>query len=124
MPELLTKDEPAIVETPEPEDELHAWAREHVAKVRRVRTHVAAYLVGMLLLTPLWALIEWADNGDFERLSFDEVGETGTWEPWILYVGLIWGLIVAIEAAKTYFDRPTTEVEIEREVERVRSGRR
>lgn len=121
MPELLTKDEPAATEAPE--DELHTWAREHVAKVRRVKTHVAAYLVGMLLLTPLWALIEWADNGAFERLSFDEVGAQGTWEPWILFVGLIWGLIVAIEAAKTYFDRPTTEAEIDREVRRIQSRR-
>jgi hypothetical protein len=77
----------------------------------------------MLLLTPLWALIEWADNGAFERLSFDEVSAEGTWEPWILYIGLIWGLIVAIEAAKTYFDRPTTEAEVDREVQRIQSGR-
>ena len=36
--------------------------------------------------------------------------------PWILYVFLVWGGLLAIEAPKTYFDRPTTAAEIDREL--------
>ncbi len=48
-------------------------------------------------------------------------GTPGDWEPWILYVALIWGLFVVIDALKVHFDRPTTEEEIDREVRRLQS---
>ena len=76
----------------------------------------------MAMLAPIWALVEWQDNGGFERFAFGDTS-TGSWEPWILYVAIVWGFVVAIDAVKTYFDRPTTEARIERELERLRSGR-
>ena len=67
-------------------------------------------------------LIEWQDNGAFERWSNNS--NPGDWEPWILYVALIWGGILALMALKVHFDRPAaTDAEIDREVERLRSGR-
>ena len=48
--------------------------------------------------------------------------QPGDWDPWILWVALIWALVLAIFALKTYFDRPTREGEIDREVRRLRSG--
>ena len=92
-------------------------ARRHVERVRRVKLHVAVYLLGMAVLTPLWALVEWQDNGGFERWSNNS--NPGDWEPWILYVALIWALVVGIGALKTYFDRPATEAEIDREIRRL-----
>jgi hypothetical protein len=50
----------------------------------------------MILLTPLWALIEWQDNGAFERWSSDS--QPGSWDPWILAVGGIWALGIVIFA--------------------------
>ena len=52
----------------------------------------AAWLFGMVVLTPLWALIEWQDNGGFERWS--DNSQPGDWDPWILAVGGIWALSV------------------------------
>lgn len=121
--EMLTKNErtasPPIPTSTAPEDELREWARKHVERVRRLKLNVAAFLLGMVVLTPVWALVEWQDNGSFERWSNNS--NPGDWEPWILYVALIWGGIVAIAALKTYFDRPTTEAEIDREVTRLTS---
>ena len=74
----------------------------------------------MLVLTPLWALIEWQDNGSFERWSNNS--RPGDWEPWILYIGGVWALVVATLALHVYFERPATEAEIDRELERLRSG--
>lgn len=123
--ELLTKNggtaSPPIPASTARDDELREWARKHVERVRRVKLHVAAFVLGMVVLTPLWMLVEWQDNGGFERFDFSDDGTPGDWEPWILYVALIWGLVVAIMALKAYFDRPATQGEIERELERLRS---
>ena len=113
---------PTPTPTSPPEDELRVWAREHIERVRRLKKNVAYYLLGMAMLTPIWALVEWQDNGGFERFAFGDTS-TGSWEPWLLYVAIVWGFLVAIDAVKTYFDRPTTEARIEREIERLRSGR-
>jgi hypothetical protein len=121
--ELLTRNEPTAsppIRTSAPDDELRKWARQHVERVHRLKLHVAAFVLGMVVLTPVWLLVEWQDNGGFERWSNN--GNPGDWEPWILYVALIWGLVVGIAALKAYFDRPTTEAEVDREVRRLRSG--
>ena len=120
--ETLTKNErmmsQPISAVTEPDDELRAFARKHIEHVRRLRLHIAAFVLGMVVLTPVWALAEWQTAGGFERLS--DNGSPGDWEPWILYVGLAWGLVVAIVAMKVYFERPTTRAEVDREVERLR----
>jgi hypothetical protein len=121
--EMLTKDGQAASKTAPDErsDELREWARKHVERVRRLKLHVAAFIVGMLVLTPVWALTQWHDNGAFKHFDFSPDGTPGDWEPWILYVVLIWGGILAIDALKTHFDRPVTKSEIEREIQRLES---
>ena len=101
------------------EDEMRKWARQHVERVHRLKLHVAAYVLGIVVLTPVWLLVEWQDNGSFKHWSSN--GNPGDWEPWILYVALIWGLVVGIKALKSYLDRPTTEAEVDRVVRRLRS---
>jgi hypothetical protein len=99
------------------EDELRDWARKHVERVHRLKRNIAAFVLGMVVLAPIWALVEWQDNGGFKHLSDD--GKPGDWEPWIFYVALIWGLFVGIDVLKTYFDRPATEAEVDRELRRL-----
>ena len=121
--EMLTKNEQTVSQPtpPTPADESREWARKHVERVHRVKLHVAVFVLGMIVLTPLWALIQWQDNGGFQR--FSDNSNPGDWQPWIFYVALIWGGIVALQGVKAYFDRPATDAEIEREVERLHSGR-
>jgi hypothetical protein len=64
--------------------------------LRRVKFHVAAWTLGMLVLAPINLLIEWQDNGHFERWSGNS--RPGSWEPWILWVGGIWTCCVALVA--------------------------
>jgi hypothetical protein len=75
-------------------------ARTRLERLGRLKFHVAAWVLGMLVVTPLWALIEWQDNGGFERWS--DNSQPGSWEPWVLYVGGIWALGVAALALRTY----------------------
>jgi hypothetical protein len=109
--EMLTKNERTVSQpTPAaivPADESREWARKHVERIHRLKLNVAVFALGMIVLTPLWALIEWQDNGAFERWSNNS--NPGDWEPWILYVALIWGGILALSALKVHFDRPTTD---------------
>jgi hypothetical protein len=106
---------------PAPEDPLHDWARQHVKRVRKLKLNVGAYVIGMAVLTAIWVMTQWADNGAFERLDFSPEGAPGAWEPWIIYPGLIWGFFLGLDALKVLFDRPTTEDEVERQVRRVQS---
>jgi hypothetical protein len=121
--EMLTTNErtasPSAPVSNPPDDELRAWARKHVERVHRLKRDLAVFVLGMVALTSIWVLVEWQDNGAFERFSGGN--NPGDWEPWILYVALIWGFFLALDALKTYFDRPTTEAEIEAQIERLRS---
>jgi hypothetical protein len=123
--ELLTEREPTTPETtfgPRAADgELREWARTHVERVRKLKRDIAIFVVGMATLTGIWAIVEWQSSGALERLS--DNGNPGDWDPWILYVALVWGFLLALDALRVYFDRPTTESEIDRTVERLRTGR-
>lgn len=74
---------------------------DHLA---RLRFHAATWLLGMVVLIPVNALIEWQDNGGFERFSRDS--RPGSWDPWILPVGAVWALVIAVVfALPVYLDR-------------------
>ena len=116
----LSDTEPTVIAA-EPGSELRDWARKHIERVHKLKRHIAIYLLGIATLTGVWALVEWQDNGALRHLS--DNGNPGDWDPWILYVALIWGFFVVLDALKVYFDRPTTETEIDRAVDRIRSHR-
>ena len=121
--EMLTENERTASQiapaTSPQEDELRTWARRHVQRVHRLKRDAAVFVLGMVALSAVWALVQWQDNGAFER--FSDGDNPGDWEPWILYVAVIWGFFLAADALKTYFDRPTTDAEIDRQIERLRS---
>ena len=49
--------------------ELRRLARTRIERLRRLTFHAAAWVLGMVVLTPLWALIEWQDNGGLRALE-------------------------------------------------------
>ena len=102
-----------------PDDQLREWARKHIKRVRSAKAHVVAFVLGMIVLIPLWIIVEWHSAGGFERFSGS--GQPGDWDPWILYIAIPWGLCVAFIAAGAHFDRPTTEADIDREIRRLAS---
>jgi hypothetical protein len=81
------------------------YAHWRLDAIRRLKFHVSAWLLGMIVISPLNALIEWQDNGAFERLSADS--QPGSWDPWVLYVGGIWAIVIALYALYVYAGRPT-----------------
>jgi hypothetical protein len=93
-------------------------ARRRLEDVGRLKFHVAAWALGMVVLAPLWALLEWQDNGGFRRWSGD--GQPGDWEPWILYVGGIWAGVIVLLALWLHLGRPVTREKIKAELQRLR----
>lgn len=85
-------------------DDIRAFARRRLEGIRRLKFHIAAWVLGMVVITPLNVLIEWQDNGSFERLSSNS--QPGSWDPWVLYIGGIWALVIAAIALVVYLDRP------------------
>ena len=75
-----------------------------VLRKRQREFHLAAWLFGIVVLTPLWALIEWQDNGGFERWS--DNSRPGDWDPWILTVGAVWAVaVLGLFVVRRVFDR-------------------
>lgn len=100
-------------------DEGEERTRTHLERVRRLKRHLAAFVLGMVVLTPLWGFAEYETHGGFERFSSN--GHHGDWKPWILYIAIGWGLWVAFAALRVRFDRLIGEAEIEREMRRLES---
>jgi len=101
----VTHFEPRFV-AEHPTSELRACARRRLEGVRRLKFHAAAWALGIVVITPINVLIEWQDNGAFERFSGDS--QPGSWDPWVLAIAGIWALAIVILALFVYLDRPGT----------------
>lgn len=86
------------------ERELREYAGTRLERLRRLRFHAAVWVLGLVLLTPVWLLIEWQDNGPFERWSSDS--QPGSWDPWILPLCGVWLMVVAALALRVRLTRP------------------
>jgi NADH:ubiquinone oxidoreductase subunit 5 (subunit L)/multisubunit Na+/H+ antiporter MnhA subunit len=113
---------PEIV--PNREDEaLRTLALRHLERVRKFKLSLAVYVLSMLALTPVWIVTQYEQaNGWPEHLS-SRSRYAGDWDPWIIWAALIGAFVVAIFAVRAYFERASTEGEIEREMERLKSTR-
>jgi 2TM domain len=110
-----------MMPTPEQEkaEELRTWARERVELRRRLRQRAAAFALGMLVLTPVWAVGEYLSSAGWpQRLSGND--NPGDWSPWIIWVSLAWGLYVALTALALHYRQPPVgEREIDAELARL-----
>jgi hypothetical protein len=124
--ETLTKNERVVSEHIPPigarshDDELRRFAIRHLEHVRRFKIYLTAYVLSLLVLTPVWAVTQYESNGGWLEHLSSRSRYPGDWDPWILWVALVGGVIVAIAGLRAYyFDRPTTEADIEREIRRL-----
>jgi len=104
------------------EELLRELALKHLEHVRKLKLYASAYVLGLIVLTPVWIVVEYIGaDGWPQRLS--DQGNPGDWDPWILWVALVGGFLVGVAALRAHFGRPATEADIEREVERITSSR-
>jgi hypothetical protein len=126
--ETLTPNGRAVSESTLPatpateDDELRAFAIRHLEHVRRFKIYVATYVLSLLVLTPIWVATQYATADGWPQHLSSRSRYPGDWDPWLIWVALVGAGLLTIAALRTfYFDRPTTEAEIEREIERARS---
>ena len=80
-------------------------ALRHKRRVHDLKAHVAAFVVGTIVLGSLWALTEYLEADGWPQRFGDE-DAPGTWHLWIFYVVGVWALLVALKGVATYFGRP------------------
>lgn len=109
---MATRDENAA-------EELREWARGRVQLRRRLRQRTAGFVLGMLLLAPVWAVGEYLSSGGWpQHLSSND--NPGDWSPWIIWVALAWGFYVALTALALHWKQPPVDdAEIDLELARL-----
>ena len=123
----------AIIE-PERDDRLRALAIERIHRVRRFKLHLVAFALGMPLLGALWLLTEYYEERTWPSRFASDPDVAGTWDPWLFFVAGIWLIVLVIHALRAYLGppvgplgryirRPIPELEVDREVERLKSRR-
>jgi hypothetical protein len=85
------------------DDELRTQARKRLEKKSDFAAHCVSYVVVNLMLVGVWAL----------------TGQGYFWPVWVM---LGWGVGLVLHAWDTYFRRPITEAEIDRELGRGQGG--
>ena len=113
---------PEIVRSRE-DDALRKLALRHLERVRMFKLYLFAYVLSMLVLTPVWIVTQYETADGWPEHLSSRSRYPGDWDPWIIWVALIGAFVVAIAAFRAYFDRADTEGEIEREIERLKSTR-
>jgi hypothetical protein len=128
--DMLTNERVAPQEaSPEPptpdeeEEELRLFARRHLENVRKFKVYLAVYVLSLLVLTPVWVITQYESADGWPEHLSSRSRYPGDWDPWIIWVALLGGVLVALAGLRAYyFDRrPTTEADVDREVERMKS---
>jgi hypothetical protein len=101
------------------DEELRKLALRHLERVRKFKLYLAVYLLSLLVLTPVWVITQYETQDGWLKHLSSRSRYAGDWDPWIIWVALGGAVVVAIAGFRAYLDRPTTEEEIDREVERL-----
>jgi hypothetical protein len=86
---------------------------------RRFRVEIVIASIAIVILVLTWALSEYHNAGGWPTHGFSQSsGIHDVWNYWIIYPVIGIALIVGARAWFVYGNRPPTETEIEREIER------
>lgn len=137
--ETLTEQERNVfareaVAAPPQDDPLRPLALERIYRLRRLNVHLVVFLVGVPLLAALWVLTEYYEEHTWPSRFASAPDVAGTWDPWFFWAAGIWAIVLGIHALRAWFGppvgplgryirRPVPEAEVERQIERLRSGR-
>jgi hypothetical protein len=96
---------PAIVQSGE-DEALRNLALRQLERVRKFKLYVAVYVLSMVVLTPVWVVTQYETADGWLKHLSSRSRYPGDWDPWILWVALVGGFVVAIAAYRAYFERP------------------
>lgn len=119
----LPTDEPIQAETaPREDDALRKAALRHLENVRKFKRYLATYVLLMVVLTPTWIITQYETSPGWLKHLSSRSRYPGDWDPWLIWVALVGAFLVGLAGYRAYGDRPETESDIQREIERLKSG--
>ena len=94
-------------------------AIKQIERRRRFWVRATAGTVGTIVLAAIWALAEYHNAGGWPTDGFSQSsGIPNVWNYWIVYPLGAWVLLTAAHAWFVYGNKPISESEITREIER------
>lgn len=113
---------PEIVRSRE-DEALRKLALRRLEQLRKFKVYALTYLLAMLVLTPVWIVSQYAEADGWPQHLSSRSRYPGDWDPWLIWIALIGGFVVALAALRAYRFKGDTEADIEREIERLESKR-
>ena len=94
-------------------------ALKQIERRRRFKISTVIAAIGMTLLVVIWALTEYHNAGGWPTQGFSQSsGIPNVWNFWIIYPVGAWLFLTAARAWLVYGNKPVSESEIKREIER------
>lgn len=87
----------------------------HLEHVRRFKRHLAIYVLALVVLTPIWVVTQYETADGWLRHLSTRSRYPGDWDPWIIWVAVVGGVLVTISGVRAHRDRPGRPDETERE---------
>ena len=120
----ITKEKASVVDKAasigEEQQQLRQLAVKQLERKRRFRKHAIVYVAVCILLVVIWAVSEYHNAGGWPTSGFSQSSSIPhEWNIWIIYPVLGLGLGLVIDAWHTFGQKPLTEREIRREMDRV-----
>jgi hypothetical protein len=100
-------------------------AIRQIERRRRFRVSAIWSAIGMMILVVIWAVSEYHNAGGWPVHGFSQSsGIHEVWNFWIVYPLGAWLLVLAAHGWFVYGNKPISESEIKREIERQAGSRR
>ena len=94
-------------------------AVKQIERRRRFWVRAALGTVGLIILAVIWAFAEYRNAGGWPANGFSRSsGIPNVWNCWIIYPAIAWVGFVAADALLVFRNKPISESEIKREIER------
>jgi hypothetical protein len=99
-------------------------AIRQIERRRHFKIRAATGTLLMIILVVIWAFSEYHNAGGWPTSGFSQSsGIAHVWNYWIIYPAIVWVLLTAADAWRVYRQKPISEAEIKREIERQASHR-
>jgi 2TM domain len=99
-------------------------AIRQIERRRHFKIRAATGTLLMIILVVIWAFSEYHNAGGWPTSGFSQSsGIAHVWNFWIVYPAIVWVLLTAADAWRVYRQKPISEAEIKREIERQTSHR-
>ena len=94
-------------------------AIKQIERKRRFWISAAMSTLLMVILVFIWAMTEYHNAGGWPTKGFSQSSSIpNIWNYWIIYPAIAWVLFLAADALHVFRNKPISETEIKREIER------